>query len=77
MASWLAKLLCCCWFGVYFIILLLLTSLILLALLLIFAVRDAPITSAVAAAVDSSAVDINSAAGVIWVSAVVVAPACC
>ncbi len=77
MASWLAKLLCCCWFGVYFIILLLLTSLILLALLLIFAVRDAPIASAVAAAVDSSAVDVNSAVGVIWVPAVVVSPACC
>jgi hypothetical protein len=39
--------------------------------------RDAPIASAVAAAVDSSAVDVNSAVGVIWVPAVVVAPACC
>jgi hypothetical protein len=39
--------------------------------------RDAPIASAVAAAVDSSAVDVNSALGVILVPAVVVAPVCC
>ncbi len=49
----------------------------LLASLLIFAVRDAPIASAVAAAVDSSAADVNSAVCVIWVPAVVEAPACC
>jgi hypothetical protein len=41
-----------------------------------FVARDAPIASAVAAAVYSSAVDVNSADGVICVPAVVVAPAC-
>ncbi len=39
--------------------------------------RDAPIASVVAVAIDSSAVDVNSAVGVILVTAVVVAPACC